>query len=182
MATLVKWSVEDYHRMIEAGILAKHRCELIEGEIVKMAPEGEEHIWLSEGSTDYLKSLLQGRAWIREAHPITLSDSEPEPDIAILRLPRTRYRHRKPTPEDIYWLIEIADCTLSRDTGEKLKLYARACILEYWVIDIKAKRLIAYRTPDNNEYRDRQEYRQGNIFSWVFPDVAIAIERLLREG
>lgn len=73
--TLVKWKVEDYHRMIEAGILDKRRCELIEGEILEMPPKGDEHIWITEGIGDYLESLLAGRAWIREDRPIALPSS-----------------------------------------------------------------------------------------------------------
>ncbi|MGH2412945.1 MAG: Uma2 family endonuclease, partial [Microcystaceae cyanobacterium] len=86
MQTLAKWTVEDYHRMIEAGVLADRRVELIAGEIVEMAPEGPLHKYVTDTSAEYLRSLLQGKAKIYEAHPITLPDSEPEPDIAVVRL------------------------------------------------------------------------------------------------
>ena len=77
MKTLIKWTVEDYHRMIEAGILAKRRCELIGGEIIEMAPEGPRHRFINETIGDYLRQQLE-TVVVSEAHPITLSDSEPE--------------------------------------------------------------------------------------------------------
>ncbi len=73
MKTLAKWSVEDYHKMIEAGILSDRRVELLEGEIVEMSPEGPLHYFLSDQGADYLKELLQGQAEVRLDGPITLS-------------------------------------------------------------------------------------------------------------
>ncbi len=73
-----------------------------------------------EHPNKYLRSILGDRAEISEAHPITLlNDSEPEPDIAILKTPDTLYQHRHPRPADVFWLIEIANITLAKDLGIK---------------------------------------------------------------
>jgi Uma2 family endonuclease len=179
MQTLAKWSVEDYHRMIEADILADRRVELIAGEIVEMAPEGPLHKYLTDTAAEYLRSLLQGKAKIYEAHPITLSDSEPEPDIAVVRLPAERYRDRHAYPEDTYWLIEIADSTLTGDLDQKKKAYARAGILEYWVVEVQRQILKVFRQPEGEDYRYEIEYSQGVIFPIAFPKVPVAIEKIL---
>jgi Uma2 family endonuclease len=76
-------------------------------------------VYCSE-SVEYLRTLLGDRAKVREAHPITLpNDSEPEPDIAIVRMPNSQYLTHHPYPEDIYWLIKYANTTLRKDLNEK---------------------------------------------------------------
>lgn len=80
-----KWTIDDYHRMIEAGILDDHRVELLRGEIVEMVPEGETHAYYSDEAGEYLTELLGKRAKVRQAKSITLpNQSEPEPDSAIV--------------------------------------------------------------------------------------------------
>ena len=96
MRTLTKWSVADYQHMRELGILDQRRCELINGEIWDMAPEGAFHRFINDRGAEYLRRVLQDKAKVFEAHPITLADSEPQPDIAIVRLPETRYLKRHP--------------------------------------------------------------------------------------
>jgi len=81
-----KWTLDQYHQMIDAGILAGHHVELLNGEIVEMPPEGELHAHLSSEAADYIRELLRGKVKVREIKPITLpNNSEPEPDIAIVQ-------------------------------------------------------------------------------------------------
>lgn len=98
MKTLAKWSVEDYHRMIEAGILCDRRVELLAGEIVEMSPETPIHYNTTKRGAKYLEALLLDKADVRFNGPVTLTDSEPEPDIAIVRLPESTYSDRHPEP------------------------------------------------------------------------------------
>ena len=86
-----------------------------------MAPEGEFHRFINDRGAEYLRRMLQDRAKIFEAHPITLAKSEPQPDIAIVGLGDRRYLKHHPYPADIYWLIEVADTTLSYDCGHQTK-------------------------------------------------------------
>ncbi|MBE9167880.1 Uma2 family endonuclease [Pleurocapsales cyanobacterium LEGE 06147] len=178
MRTLAKWSVEDYHRMIEAGILSDRRVELIEGEIIEMSPEGPLHVFVNDKTAEYLRQRLKGLAKIREAHPITLANSEPEPDIAIVRLPDTIYLTRHPYPEDIYWLIEIADSTVAEDLRTKKKIYARAEIAEYWVIDVQTKKITIFRQPQEDNYLTEQKIERGTITPLAFSHVAIEVNKL----
>lgn len=176
--TLAKWSLDDYHRMIEAGILDDRKVELLSGEIVEMTPESPFHRVYGEGLAHYLRTRLKDRAWVSEARPITLANSEPEPDIAVVRLPWFQYSQHHPYSEDILWLIEISDSTLSKDLNEKKQLYAQAGILEYWVVDVKAKKVIVFQQPEGNNYRIQLEYTTGNIAPLTFPDVEIPVEKI----
>jgi Uma2 family endonuclease len=180
MYTLTKWSLSDYHKMIEAGILSDHRVELICGDIIEMSPEGPLHRFINHKTVKYLRSLLKDQAEVIEAHPITLSNSEPEPDITITRSPDRLYLTRHPYPEDIYWLIEIADTTLAKDLGIKKKAYAQAGIVEYWVIDLSSFTLKVYLNPVEEDYQIQQEYHDGIVSPQAFPNIEIIVKQLLK--
>ncbi len=113
-----------------------------------------------------------------EAHPITLQQSEPEPDIAIVRLPEARYDERHPGSEDIFWLIEIADTTLAVDLNKKKQIYAAARISEYWVMNVKAHSLSVFRQPRGNDYSLKYEMTQGELLPLAFLEIAVSVERL----
>ena len=179
MKTLYKWTVEDYHHMIESGLLAGKSVELLEGDIVEMSPEGIPHSFTCQSVSDYLRELFKGKAYVRDSHPITLDNSEPEPDIAIVRLPHTIYAKHHPYPEDIYWLVEIYNKTLAKDLEEKSLTYARNNIPEYWIIDLVNNQVIVSTNPQNNQYQNKQEFTTGIIKTLVFPDIAIEVNQLL---
>ena len=163
MSTVVKWSVDDYHLMIESGVLNNRSVELIEGEIFEVSPESPLHRFANDSIAEYLRNLLQGKAKIFESHPITLSNSEPEPDIAIVRLPNSNYLSHHPYPEDIYWLIEIANTTL-----------------EYWIVNLKHKQLIIFNEPFNNDYKTKITLNKGIINPIAFSDISIDIASIFR--
>ena len=135
---LKRWTVDDYHRMLASGILAPDdRVELLDGQIVEMAPQDPPHASRVDDGGDYLKAIFANRAKVRVQLPITLAPgSEPEPDFAIVRLDENRYRDRHPQPQDVLLLIEVADSTFKRDRIYKAKIYATAGITEYWIVDI----------------------------------------------
>lgn len=179
MRTLTKWSVADYQHMRELGILDHRRCELINGEIWDMAPEGEFHRFVNHRGVNYLREMMKGKAEVFEAHPITLADSEPEPDIAIVRLPDTRYLKHHPYPEDIYWLVEVADTTLTYDLDTKRKLYAASGIKEYWVINVADRQLTVFRDLQKSEFLTQNVVSDGIIHPTAFPSVAIEVHKLV---
>jgi Uma2 family endonuclease len=118
--TTAKWTLDDYHRMIEVGLLEGRHAELLNGEIIEMPPEGSEHAYLGDEIGRYLSRLLGDRARVREGHPITLpNDSEPEPDIAVVRTLGQIYRQHHPYAEDIFWLIEFSNTSLAKDLDAK---------------------------------------------------------------
>ncbi|WP_009544236.1 Uma2 family endonuclease [Crocosphaera subtropica] len=120
VSTLYKWSIDEWHKLVDSGVLEGKPVELLEGDIVKMSPEGIEHSYTNQSVSDYLRDLLKGQAQVRDSHPITLDNSEPEPDIAIVRLPQTIYCNHHPYAQDIYWLIEVSNNTLQKDLEQKV--------------------------------------------------------------
>ncbi len=182
MITLAKWSIEDYHQAIAAGILSERHVELLEGQIIEMSPEGPKHRNINDSIAEYLREKLRDLAKIYEAHPVSLGDSEPEPDIAVVRLPVFLYDNVHPSTKDIYLLIEISDSTLEKDLEQKRIIYARAGILEYWVVDLKAQQLILFRQPLGGNYQIQQTYKQGTISLLSFPHVQLSVEKLISKN
>jgi Uma2 family endonuclease len=179
--TIAKWTLDEYHRMIEVGLLDNRQVELLNGEIVEMSPEGSEHAQSSTDTVDYLRSLLGDRAVVRDAKPITLpsSNSEPEPDVAVVQPLRALYRTRHPHPDDIFWLIEFAYSSLSKDIDIKRKTYAAAGICEYWVMDLKYHQLKVFRDPANGDYQSERVLTAGTINPLAFPEVEVSVQQLL---
>lgn len=176
-----KWTIDEYHQMIHAGILDDRHVELLNGEIIEMPPEGTPHAHLSSDAADYLRQKLPDGAKIREGKPITLpNQSEPEPDIAVVQNLGDTYLEHHPYPENIFWVIEYADSSLMKDLEIKNKTYAQAGLQEYWVVNLQQMELIVFRNPSEADYREKRTLIEGKINPLAFPDVAIAIERLLR--
>ncbi|MBD2679659.1 MULTISPECIES: Uma2 family endonuclease [Nostoc] len=177
---VAKWTIAEYHRMIEAGILSDRKVELLKGEIVEISPEGEPHAYSSSEAGEYLAKLLGERAKVRQAKPITLpNDSEPEPDIAIFQPLGREYREHHPYPENIFWLIEYANSSLEKDLDIKTKIYAQAGILEYWVVNLKKLNLIVFREILDGDYATKLTLTKGIIQPLAFPDVSVAVEQII---
>jgi Uma2 family endonuclease len=179
MVSVFKWSIADWHELIESGVLAERRVELLEGEIIEMSPEGPMHSSTNYSVAEYLRDLLRDKAIIREAHPITLDNSEPETDIAVVHSPYSNYFTRHPYPQDVYWLVEISNRTLKSDLEQKSITYARNGIPEYWVIDLVNKQLVVHTQPTNNFYSQIQTLTAGTITPQAFSTLAIALDKLL---
>ena len=179
--TIAKWTLEQYHQMIDAGILDDQKVELLNGEIIEMSPEGEPHAYYASTVGDYLRNLLGDRAKIREHHPITIpaTQSEPEPDIAVVQPLGREYLQHHPYPENIFWLIEFSNTSLKKDLDPKAKAYAVAGIPEYWVINLQTMELIVMRDPVNGAYRSQVTLNNGTINLLAFPAVAISVRQLL---
>jgi Uma2 family endonuclease len=118
-----KITLEQYHHMVDAGILDDCRVELLYGIIVEMSPEGTPHASDSSRAGEFLVLLLGDRAHVRFAKPITLpSGSEPEPDLAIVQRVEDYYRSHHPYPENIFWVIEYSNTSLDKDLGVKANI------------------------------------------------------------
>jgi Uma2 family endonuclease len=176
--TLTTWTVEDYHRMIAAGVLVGRQVELLGGQIIDMAPELPIHRATYRRGSKYLETLFGDRATVFSAAPVTLpNDGEPQPDLAIVRSPESRYDERHPCPEDIYWLIEVSNSSLAYDLGEKAGYYARDRIQEYWVVDIAHHTLWVHRQPTDHGYQQVQAFTSGTVSPLSFPDIAVELGR-----
>ena len=179
--TTKTWTVAEYHRLVDEGILDDQPVELLDGEIVVMPPEGEPHAYGSDEAGEYLARLLGERARVRQAKPITLTefDSEPEPDLAIVRRLGPEYRDHHPYPENVFWLVEYANTSLNKDLEAKKRLYAAAGIVEYWVVNLRDMTLLVFRDPSAATYRTEQTLEGGVIHPLAFPDLAVSVSRLL---
>ncbi len=171
-----RFTREEYHRMGEVGILKPtDRVELIRGEIVEMSPIGPRHIAFVNNLTQLLVVRLAGRAIVSVQNPVALADdTEPQPDLAILRRRPTPYKEREPYTEDVLLLIEVAESSLRYDRSTKLRLYAETGIPEYWVVDCVAESIDLYRTPSADGYRDVSRVAgAATVTLQAFPDLGL---------
>lgn len=160
---LYKLSVEQYHQMIENGTLMDDDpVELIEGVLVFKMPKYPPHVFATGRLSKRIPQLLPDGWHYRAQEPVTLPDGEPEPDGTIVRGTDTDYIRRHPHPSDVAILIEVAEATLDRDRRMKLRTYAKAGILEYWIVNLMNCTIAAYSDPDpSGKYRSVVEYKVG---------------------
>lgn len=163
----------EYHQM--GAIFPDIRLELIEGELFDMAPIGTAHFWTVVQLDRLLNRRLADQALIVCQGPLSLPDSEPEPDIMVLTL--ADYRQRLPEPGDVRWLIEVADSSVWYDRTRKLPLYARHGIPEVWLIDLNARVVEVHRQPAGDVY---QSVITPNVLTpLAFPELTIPLEDIL---
>lgn len=177
-----RFTVEEYHRMAEAGILTEDdRVELIEGEIVQMTPIGQRHAATVARLTRRLVPAVADRALVWPQNPIRLPrDTEPQPDLVLLRPRPDDYAQGPARPEDILLLVEVADSSYRYDAGVKLSLYARAGVPEVWIADLTRDLLEVHREPGPSGYARRAELRRGDQVAPVaLPDVLLVVADLL---
>ena len=165
VVTTKRFTIAEYHRLIELGFFGENeRVELIKGEIIQMAAKGKSHSTFNRRLIRELTQLLGNRATLQSQDPISIPpNSEPEPDLAILRNRADDYLIDNPCPSDILLLIEISNSTLKYDQEVKLPLYAEAGISDYWIFNLIDNCLECYSQP----YQDSQGkfgYRRKLIF------------------
>ena len=149
-----RFSVDDYETMFEIGILTEDdRVELIDGEIVEMPPIGSLHASHVDKMAALLRRLEPSQALLRVQSPVALRpDSQPEPDISLLKPRDDYYRDAHPTPEDIILIVEVAETTAEFDRETKVPLYARHGVAATWLVDLEHGRLELYEEPVDGEY------------------------------
>ena len=151
-----KFTRAEYYRMAEVGILRPtDRVELIRGEIVQMSPIGPRHGAFVDNLTQLLVTRLAGRAIVSVQNPVVISDdTEPQPDLKIIRRRSVPYKERHADAGDTLLLIEVAETSLRYDRSTKLRVYAEAGIPEYWIVDCASEAVEVHRTPRADDYRD----------------------------
>ena len=159
LTNLVEWQ-----KMGEAGIFPpQSRLELINGEILEMAPIGSHHASHLMRINKLFSGLIQESALISAQNPVQLGDlSEPEPDFMLLHPRSDFYSENHPVAKDVFLLIEVADRSLKFDQNKKLRLYALHNIAEYWVLNINDACLEVYRQPFNGQYAEKTTLRSGD--------------------
>lgn len=177
-----RFSVEDYHRMIDAGILGKRdRVELLDGEIIEMAPIGGEHAACVDRCTHLFVQRVGDVAQVRIQGPIELDPySEPEPDISVLRRRADFYSGGHPGPDETLLLIEVAQSSLAYDRLKKAPAYARRGVRELWIVDVAARVVEVYREPRPEGYASLQVVTAtGTLRPLAFEGLEIAVADIL---
>jgi Uma2 family endonuclease len=171
-SSIARFSVARYQRMIETGILTtEDKVELLENYVVLKMPRNPSH----DGTIDLLKASLGSTVppgWLlRVQQTIVLADSQPEPDIAVVRGHPRSFLTRHPGPADIGQLTEVADSSLLRDQRDKTRIYARAGIPIYWIINLVDQRIEVYSQPSGPmavpAYGSFQVYQPGDTLPLV---------------
>jgi len=174
-----RFSVDEYHQMIQSGILTPdHQVELLEGLIVPKMARNPPHDGTCEIVEETLRRYLPPGWRIRSQKAITTSESEPEPDVTVVPGTVRSNVQRHPLPQEIALLTEVSDTSLSRDRNEKLRLYARARIECYWIINLIDRQVEVYTDPtgpdDNPVFRLQQIYRIGDAVPLVIAGQEVA--------
>jgi len=179
-AGLHRFTVDEYHRMGEAGILGEDdRVELIYGVIREMSPINRSHVIATSRTRQLFADGLAGRASVYEQSPLHLEAlaSEPEPDIAIYSNPDVDAFGTAETAPLL--AIEVADSSLSYDLRTKAGLYAEGLVPEYWVLDVQGRVLHVFRNARDGVYQTRAKYEPGSHIAPVsWPDFEIEVEAL----
>jgi len=184
MATLTRrlFTVDDYHRMTEAGILLEDdRVELIEGELIEMAAIGNRHSAAVDRLTELFVERLQRRAIVRVQGSVRLNErNEPQPDLVILRRREDFYEKAPAGSGDTLLVIEVADSSLDFDRDIKAPLYARTGVPEFWIVDLEARAVSIFREPIASGYRSAFTARPGEMIAPSgLPDVGIDVEEVM---
>ncbi|MDZ8106491.1 MAG: Uma2 family endonuclease [Nostoc sp. DedQUE12a] len=176
-----KFTVDQYHKMVESGILTEDdRVQLIRGEIIEMSPIGTKHAACVKCLNKLFSNKLRDRVLIGIQDPVVLdNNSEPQPDVTLLKPRDDLYITAHPQPQDIFLLIEVADSTILYDREEKIPLYAEANIIEVWLVDINEEIVEVYQQPTAAGYQLMQKFTRGQSLSiQAFPDVNITVHEI----
>ncbi|HFE67438.1 MAG TPA: Uma2 family endonuclease [Chloroflexi bacterium] len=176
-----RFTVAQYDQMAAAGVFQEdERLELIAGEIIEMSPISMVHAACVKRLNRIFTRKLGDDAIIGIQDPIHLDEhSEPEPDVVLLHPRPDFYVAGHPEPEDIFLLIEVSETSLAYDREVKLPLYARAGIMEVWLVNVREEVVELYRQPTPDGFAETRQYRKGNSISpLAFPDLNIVVEQI----
>jgi Uma2 family endonuclease len=176
-------TVADYHHMAEAGIFGPHeRVELLNGELMAMAPIGSGHAGVVNRTARLLVRLIGDRGIVAVQNPVRLNDlTEPQPDFAILKPRPDDYEDMTPRPRDVIWLIEIADSSLRYDQEIKRRAYASGGIAELWIVDLASRHVEVFRDPRDGDYSVTERVgRDGILAPSGLLGVAVPVSAVLR--
>jgi Uma2 family endonuclease len=181
-AWLAPLTLEQYHRMIDTGVIGEDdHVELLEGVMVAMSPQGVTHAWVISFLNELLTTAKPAELRVLVQSPLTLSRSEPEPDLALVRVGLARPRGRHPETAEL--VVEVATDSLAKDLGPKVAIYAEAGIREYWVVNLVEPGVVVHRDPDPvaRVYRSVLQVRpDASLAPLAAPSAAFAVAQLFR--
>ncbi len=172
---VARWTREDYYRVLDAGIFAGRRVQLIDGEIIEMPAMKSPHARALIAARDLLLPRRPAGCELAQQAPTSLGQaSDPEPDAMIYRLDDQHPVTGHPTRP--LWVMEISDVTLRFDRGDKLRIYASAGIPVYWVLDLNGRTLHVYAEPAGDRYARQRNYGPDDAVDlpWAAPPIRVA--------
>ena len=172
------FTIDELEAMVRLGIIGQdERVELIEGQIVKMNPQGTGHIWCVTALIEHF-ARQPGTTFATQGTLELVEWSGPEPDLVVLRASASR--RRRPSSTDALLVVEVADSSLAYDRQTKAPLYARAGIPEYWIVDLNGERIEVYTEPFEADYRAVRIHLRGELLAPAFaPELSIAVDAIL---
>jgi Uma2 family endonuclease len=174
------FTVDEFERMSDAGVFApEDRLELIVGEIIEMTPAGGRHVTCVFLLDDYLRSVVGPDIRVASRNVLRLADANPWPDVALLRRAEL-VSGEVPEARACALVVEVADSTVVYDRNRKRRLYARAGIPEYWVVDLQRNTVVVHGSPRGDDYDDVEEHGRGAAFdSRALSGGSVSVDALL---
>jgi Uma2 family endonuclease len=174
-----RYTIDEYHCTIDGGQLTTDdRVELLEGRLVPKTPQNPPHSRVSTNAEELLRATRPPEWRLLISKPITLADSEPEPDITLARGDRTTIANRHPGPGNIGLVVEVSDSSLMFDRNDKCRAYARANLPVYWIINVVDRQIEVYTNPRPTDpipaYATRTDYRAGDTVPLVLDGQVVA--------
>lgn len=168
----------EYDQLIALGAFEDERIELLDGVLVPMNPPGPRHSSAIDLLNLLLVRALGDRARIRVQNPFAASDiSEPQPDLLVAPLRDYDTEH----PAEAYLVIEVAESSLSKDRGQKLRIYAERGVPEYWIVDVVARRIQVFRNPSGGTFESKRVFERGDAIELAsFPGVTIRVGDVMK--
>lgn len=167
----------EYDQMVELGVFANEKVELLLGVMLETSPQGTRHASSVQELGELLTAALLRRAKVRQQLPLAATeDSEPEPDLAVVPLGRYDLAH----PSTAQLVIEVADTSQHRDRELKAGIYAATRVPEYWVVDVTDGSVTRFTLPSGDEYTTAERFERGSSIALLaFPDVTLALDDFL---
>jgi len=182
------WTREEYYRMAEIGLFQGKRVELLEGQVIEMSAMKSPHATAVTLTAEALRTAF-GQGWfVRVQAPLAIAmgmGADPEPDLAVIEGEVRDYKDMHPKTADL--VVEVSDTTLRYDRKRKASFYARAWIDDYWIVNLKQRRLEVFRNPVPDalapvgfKYRDKQIFKAGEtVAPLAKPGAVMAVADLL---
>jgi Uma2 family endonuclease len=172
-----RFTVAEFERMYFAGVFEEGaRLELLRGEVYNLSPQNEQHKYAIISLTETIIEVLGHKVVVAAQMPLNVDHEhyQPEPDVAMLKPPRSQYKTRKNHATDVLWLIEVSDTTLEKDRTEKLPIYASAGVPEVWILNLNTNQLEVYTRPNGDRYARLETFDAGQaVAPQAFPDVKL---------
>jgi Uma2 family endonuclease len=147
-----RWTRDEYAALAVAGI--ELRCELIDGDIIDVSPMQVRHAYVTNRLVKLLGRSVDDTLTVGSQTPIVIDEhSEPEPDVWVATVPDVELVVRKPTPEDLALVVEVAETSYLLDRNRKLPLYARSGVSLVWIVDLRRDVVEVHSGPDTGTYR-----------------------------